>query len=275
MSKTVLGWLGVLFLAMGVTILWMGYKLSRPSAHASVLEIDRGYELPPPSAGDVYLKEFTLTERDGSKKGTADLLGKVSVTNFFFSTCPADCMRQNKQFEIVQREYGPKGVQFVGITCDPDSDTPSRLASYARNNFNIANDGKAWWFLTGDLTYISRIAEELYGVPLKKYTHTEKFEVRDKWGNPRGSFSWKEPASLAEMKLVLDRLLTETEPPADVVKAAEERAALIKRAEERAAELKADMAGDKAEEAPAADAAASTEPAPVLADPTVKTPAAP
>lgn len=250
MSKTVLGWLGVLFLAMGVTILWLGYKYSRPPivVYTSVPEIDRGYELPPPSAGDVYLKEFTLTERDGSKKGSADLLGKVSVTNFFFSTCPADCLKQNKQFEIIQREYGPKGVQFVGITCDPDNDTPSRLAAYARANFDIANDGQAWWFLTGDLTYISRIAEELYSVPLKRYTHTEKFEVRDKWGNPRGSFSWKDSASLAELKLTLDRLLKETEPPADVVKAAQERAAMIARAEARAAELKAYLSSDSKDE---------------------------
>ncbi|WP_425616872.1 SCO family protein [Anatilimnocola sp. NA78] len=260
MSKSVLAWLGVLFIAMGGTILWLGYKYSRPAAavYTSDPVLDRGYKLPPPSAGDVYLKEFTLTERDGSKKGTADLAGKVNVTNFFFASCPAECKRQNAQFEIIQREYGPKGVQFLSITCDPELDTPSYLAQHARQ-FDIANDGQAWWFLTGDLTYIRRIAEEIYRVPLKRYTHTEKFEVRDKWGHPRGSFSWKEPASLAELKLTLDRLLAETEPPAEVVKAAEERATQIKQAEEAATEQKAEK---QAEPVPAEKPAEATSPTP-------------
>ncbi|QDU31638.1 hypothetical protein ETAA8_67980 [Anatilimnocola aggregata] len=240
MSKAVLGWLGVLFIAMGGTVLWLGYKYSRPPivVYTSDPEIDRDYLVKPVSAGEPILKEFTLTERDGSKKGSADLAGRVNVTNFFFSTCPTECKYQNREFEIIQREYGPRGVQFLGITCDPDTDTPSQLAKYAQQ-FEIANDGAAWWFLTGDLTYIRRVAGEIYQVPLKKFTHTEKFEVRDKWGNPRGSFSWKDSASRAEMKLLLDRLLTETEPPADVQAKAAERAAMIERADANAAAEKA------------------------------------
>lgn len=237
MSKAVLAWLGILFIAMGGTIIWLGIKYSRPAVqvYAPVPQIDRDYKRPPPSAGDAYLTEFTLTERSGKRLGTADLAGRVSVTNFFFSSCPSTCLAQNRAFETVQREYGPQGVQFVSITCDPEIDTPSVLQAYTKKHqFEIAKEGDAWWFLTGDLTYIKRIAEEYYSVPLKRWTHTEKFEVRDKWGNPRGSFSWQNSVSLAELKLMLDKLLDETEPPADVQAAAVERAAMLERAKANA-----------------------------------------
>ena len=161
MSKAVLAWLGILFIAMGGTIIWLGIKYSLPAVqvYAPVPEIDRDYKRPPPSAGDAYLTDYTLSERSGRRLGTADLAGRVSVTNFFFSSCPSTCLAQNRAFETVQLEYGPKGVQFVSITCDPEIDTPSLLAKYAEK-FEIANKGDAWWFLTGDLTYIRRIAEE-------------------------------------------------------------------------------------------------------------------
>jgi cytochrome oxidase Cu insertion factor (SCO1/SenC/PrrC family) len=233
MSKAVLAWLGLLFVAMGGTFIWLGIKYSQPAVTVvgARSERDRDYQLPPPSAGDVYLTEYTLTERNGRKLGTDDLAGKVYVTNFFFSTCPTTCLQQNQKFETVQKEFGPKGVQFVSITCDPDTDTPSRLTRYADEKFKIAKNDDSWWFLTGDLKYIRRIAGEFYLVHLDKQTHTERFEVRDKWGNPRGSFEWKNDISLAELKLKLNSLLAETEPPADVQAAAKERAAMVERAQ--------------------------------------------
>lgn len=233
MSKAVLAWLGVLFVAMGGTFVWLGIKYSLPAMEVkrTLSAVDRDYQIVPPSAGEPILTEFTLTERSGRKLGSSDVKGRVSVTNFFFSFCPQECLRQQRAFEIVQREYGPKGVQFMSITCDPENDTPSRFTKYIdEKRFDIANNGEAWWFLTGDLTYIQRVAAEYYQVPLKRYTHTEKFEVRDKWGNPRGSFAWKDDKSLVDLKFTLDKLLSETEPPAEVQAAAAERAAMIERA---------------------------------------------
>lgn len=250
MSKAVLAWLGVLFIAMGGTFVWLGIKYSLPAVEVqrTLSAVDRDYQIVPPSAGEPILTEYTLTERSGKKRGSADLLGRVSVANFFFTHCPQECLRQQRAFEIVQRDYGPKGVQFVSISCDPENDTPSRFSRYiAEQKFDIAKNGEAWWFLTGDLTYIQRVAAEYYQVPLKRYTHTEKFEVRDKWGNPRGSYSWKDDKSLVDLKFTLDKLLVETEPPPEVKAAAAERAAMIERA--------------KANAAPAEDAPAATPPA--------------
>ena len=208
MSKALLGWLALMLIVMGTIGIVLGWRATQTGRYGSSSEPD--YQQLPSSAQASWLKSFTLTERSGKRVGTQDLQGKVHVTNFFFSTCPGPCLSQNKKFEEIQLQYGEKGVQFLSISCDPKVDDPARLRAYA-TKFRIKGD--SWWFLTGDLTYIRRIAAEVYQVMLDKQTHTERFLVSDKWGNLRGQFHWSKPAEMTDMKALLDKLLAETSPP--------------------------------------------------------------
>jgi len=220
MSKAVLAWLGVLFVVAGGSLLWLGFKqFVRPdfSVQSSIPMIDRDYQRKPLSASEPYLTEFTLTERSGKKRGTAELAGRVFVTNFFFTYCPTECRQQQAAFDRVQRDYGPKGVQFLSITCDPDNDHPDRLREYA---LRLNADHKHWSFLTGQMLYSQRIASEMYQVHLEKLSHSERFFVTDKWGHVRGNFEWNNLAEMTDMRVMLDRLLAETEEPAELKKPA-------------------------------------------------------
>ena len=208
MSKALLGWLALMLVVMGTIGIVLGWRASQEGKSGSSSEPD--YREVPSSASASWLTSFTLTERSGKRVGTQDLQGKVHVTNFFFSTCPGPCLSQNKKFEEVQLQYGEKGVQFLSISCDPEVDDPARLRAYAKK-FQIHGD--SWWFLTGDLTYIRRIAGEVYQVMLDKQTHTERFLVSDKWGNLRVQYHWSKPAEMTDMKSLLDKLLAETSPP--------------------------------------------------------------
>ena len=208
MSKALLAWLALILLVMGTIGIALGWRAAQSGKSGSNSEPD--YAQVPSSANASWLSTFMLTERDGRKLGTNELKGKVHVTNFFFSSCPGPCLTQNKKFEEIQLQYGERGVQFLSISCDPEVDTPARLRDYARK-FQIKGDD--WWFLTGDLMYIRRIAAEIYQVPLDKQTHTERFLVTDKWGNLRGQFHWGKPEEMTDMKLLLDKLLAETSPP--------------------------------------------------------------
>jgi cytochrome oxidase Cu insertion factor (SCO1/SenC/PrrC family) len=208
MSKQLLAWLALMMVVMGAIGIALGWRATQAEKSGSSSEPD--YRQVPSSASAKWLKSFTLTERSGRKVGTEDLQGKVHVTNFFFSTCPGPCLTQNKKFEEIQLQYGEQGVQFLSISCDPEVDDPARLRAYA-TKFQITGD--SWWFLTGDLAYIRRIAAEIYQVPLDKQTHTERFLVSDKWGNLRGQFHWSKPAEMTDMKALLDQLLAEKSPP--------------------------------------------------------------
>lgn len=209
MKRAVLAWLAVLLVVMGATGIWLGVKYagagSRSGSHA---EVDPAYLEAPPDAAQKFLKDFTLTDESGRQLSSKDLRGKVYVTNFFFSTCPGTCLQQNQKIQEIERQYGPKGVRFLSITCDPEIDNPDRLREYARK---LDADREHWSFLTGQLLYIRRVASEIYQVALNEKTHSERFFVTDKWGRIRGNFEWNRLDEITQMRLLLDKLLAETE----------------------------------------------------------------
>ena len=218
MSRTVLGWVAVLFLVMGATGLWLAAKAMRQSGDVvsgvgSQEEPDPTYRKLPANASEPWLTQFSLTERSGKMVSSKDLEGQVYVTSFFFSACPSVCLQQNQKIREIEQSYGAKGVKFVSITCDPDTDTPERLREYADK---LGADKKDWLFLTGDLTYIRRVAGEMFQVALDKQTHSERLFVTDKWGNIRGKFHWNQLDEVTSLRLMLDKLLAETEPPAEL-----------------------------------------------------------
>lgn len=217
MSKTVIAWLALMLIVLGGTgiILTLKYRREQGLASGSARpEVDLEYRRVPTSSSATLLTEFTLTERSGEQVGTAELKGKVHVVNFFFSTCPTSCMQQNRKFSELHQVYGRQGVQFVSITCDPETDSPAVLREYASRHFPQA--GKTWWFLTGDLGYLQRVAGEIFTVFLKRQQHMEDFLVIDKWGNYRGKFHWNRDEELTDLRRLLDKLVVETSPPADL-----------------------------------------------------------
>ncbi len=210
MSRSLIFWLALLFVFSGAGVVWTAIRLadrSRTSAQSS------SEKVPPPGSNEPILKEFTLTERDGTEFHSGRLDDQVWVASFFFASCPGSCRAQNLELMTLQNEYAKKGVKFVSITCDPKTDTPGKLREYAQTFQALP---EAWYFLTGDLTYIRRIGSEIFSVWVDERGHMDRFMTVDKWGNVRGHFDWHDKARLAELKAMLDKLLAETEPPADL-----------------------------------------------------------
>jgi cytochrome oxidase Cu insertion factor (SCO1/SenC/PrrC family) len=205
-------------LASGALFAVTAYKVLgrlRDDSAGHVIKIspaaDAAYQVVPPDGQADWMTGFTLTERSGREVQWKDLEGKVRVTSFFFSSCPANCLQENLKIREVQRAYAGQDVAFVSITCDPDMDSPERLREYAAK---LEAPRDQWLFLTGKLLYIRRVAGELFGVALDKQTHTERLIVSDKWGNHRGTFHWNKLDEMAQLRLLVDKLLVETEPAA-------------------------------------------------------------
>lgn len=178
------------------------------------VEHDDSFKIP-----DEWLTKYKLTERSGKTFDSESLAGKVHVVNFFFTSCPTACPLQTQKVQEIDREFGPLGVHFLSISCDPEIDTPPVLQKYAKK-YNA--DPQRWLFLTGGMLYTRRIASEVYGVPLDRYLHVEKLIVVDKWGKVRGYFLWNNPEEIGNMKELLTTLLAETEPPAEPAAPAQE-----------------------------------------------------
>ncbi len=150
-----------------------------------------------PPDDESWLSRFELTERSGKTVNSEDLLGQPYVVSFFFSTCPSICIQQNQKLKELQDEFEGRGVRFLAISVDPETDTPEVLREYAAR---FGADKDQWLFMTGDLTYIRRIGAEIYRQPVNKQFHTERFVLVDPQGEIEGLYSWPEPRQFEELK---------------------------------------------------------------------------
>src|SRR5699024_681054 len=134
--------------------------------------------------------EFSLINQHDNLITQNDLLGKVYVVEFFFTTCPSICPIMHESMVKVQDKYfGNPKVAFVSVTINPEVDTPQVLKQYAQEN-KVTNTN--WHFLTGDLKDIYALANQgfnLYAAEAPEveggFEHSGFFALVDKQGNIR------------------------------------------------------------------------------------------
>lgn len=85
-------------------------------------------ELPP---GEITggAPAFTLSDMSGKSVSLADFRGKVVVLDFWATWCPP-CKKEIPDFVELQKQYGPQGVQVVGIALDQ----PDKVRAFAEQN---------------------------------------------------------------------------------------------------------------------------------------------
>ena len=210
MSRAVLFWLAVLLFVCGGTLIWVGARYSEAftagGTNRTAPTKTKAYK--PPKASKEWLKEWELTDRSGKKLESQDLDGHLHIVSFFFASCPGNCKQQNLHIKELEQEFGPKGVKFLAITCDPDNDDPATLREYA-SKFQASKED--WYFLGGDLDYTSRVAGEVYGVSLGLKTHVERLILVDRNGKLRGRYSWQTGNEFNELKADLRALLKDND----------------------------------------------------------------
>ena len=103
--------------------------------------------------------DFELTERSGEPFRSADMLGKVWVVTFFFTTCPGPCERLNRNIEALQNDPALADVTWVSITVDPDNDTLEVLNRYA-DRFTF--EPGRWLFCRGTMEFTERLGQDAF-----------------------------------------------------------------------------------------------------------------
>lgn len=101
-----------------------------------------------PTFGDVpklhdfgHAPEFEGLTHDGKVFKSAYVLSnKLSIINFFFSTCQGPCPVLMSKIEKIIRDTSCKNVHFVSISVDPEQDTPEVLNNYRKErSFDAIN----------------------------------------------------------------------------------------------------------------------------------------
>lgn len=101
--------------------------------------------------------DFELTDQNRKKITNKDMLGKVYLVEFFFSTCPTICPVMNTNMRAIEEEINDPNFGIISISIDPDNDTPEKLKQHAQR---IGVKSPNWHFLTGNRAYIGKLADE-------------------------------------------------------------------------------------------------------------------
>lgn len=101
--------------------------------------------------------DFQLTDQNNKKITNKDMLGKVYLVEFFFSRCPTICPIMNTNMRAIEDEINNPDFGIISISIDPENDTPELLKEHAKR---IGVKSPNWHFLTGDRSYIGKLADQ-------------------------------------------------------------------------------------------------------------------
>ena len=108
-----------------------------------------------PVLGD--LPAFSLIAEDGSPFGKNDLLGRVWIADFVFTSCSDACPRLQAKMRSIQDRLIPAeqggNIGLLSISVDPERDTPEKLKQYAGI---FGARPSLWRSLTGDQQEVER-----------------------------------------------------------------------------------------------------------------------
>ncbi|WP_034042777.1 SCO family protein [Wocania ichthyoenteri] len=108
---------------------------------------------------------FNLTSKWNTEEGETiqleDLKGKTLVMVMIYTTCKAACPRLVADMRNIEAQIPKKNLEdlrFVLVSIDPETDTPQRLKSFAKENFM---DEEQWTFLQGTVTSVREFSNVL------------------------------------------------------------------------------------------------------------------
>lgn len=140
-----------------------------------------------------YVKPFTFINQDGKTVTEEDLKGKVTVVEYFFTTCKGICPKMNTSLKKIYEQYkNEPDFLVLAHTVQPEKDSVARLKFYADS---MKIDTKKWMLLTGrkDSLYKAARASYLLDDPQNnvekiedQFIHTQFLALVDKSGNVRG-----------------------------------------------------------------------------------------
>ncbi len=164
-----------------------------------------------------YVKPFHFTTQDGLSYTDRDMLGKVCVVEYFFTTCKGICPKMNTNMKTIYEAFKDEpNFMIVSHTCNPGTDSAARLKVYADS---MKIDTKKWVLLTGRKDSLYQIARSAYLLDDPKnsvdkiedqFIHTQFFALVDKDGKVRGQvYDGLKQAELDRLKKDIRSLLAE------------------------------------------------------------------
>jgi protein SCO1/2 len=156
---------------------------------------------------------FQLVNQNGQPFGSAQLVGKIWIADFVYSTCPGPCPMISSRMSELQKPLEKTDVHLVSFSVDPEKDTPQVLRGYAAK---LQADPARWDFLTGPKSAIYKLSHDGFklavsdgseeqGVPV----HSTRMVLVDRYGKIRGYYEATEADAVTKLLADTNHLLRE------------------------------------------------------------------
>lgn len=144
---------------------------------------------------------FQLTDQNGESYGSQQLLGKIWIADFIYSTCPGPCPLISSRMGDLQKPLRDTDVKLISFTVDPQRDTPAVLREYAAKL--EAQPGR-WYFLTGDKNTIYQLAVKGFKLATDEGgaegpIHSTRLVLIDRSGMIRGYYDATEADAITHL----------------------------------------------------------------------------
>ena len=164
-----------------------------------------------------YVQPFSFTNQDGGAVTDKDLLNKITVVEYFFTTCKGICPKLNTNMKQVYEIYkNEPDFQILSHTCNPDTDSVSVLKHYSDS---LQVNTQKWIFLTGRKDSLYQMARGSYLLDDPKnnvekiedqFIHTQFFALVDRQGKVRGKiYDGLKVLEVEQLKQDISKLLKE------------------------------------------------------------------
>jgi protein SCO1/2 len=156
---------------------------------------------------------FELINQYGQRFGSTQLLGKIWIADFIYTTCPGPCPMISSRMSELQKPLEKTDVHLVSFTVDPARDTPQILRGYAEK---LQAEPDRWDFLTGSQSAIYGLSrngfklaisdgDEEKGIPV----HSTRMILVDRHGEIRGYYDAAEADGMTRLLADTNHLLRE------------------------------------------------------------------
>lgn len=158
------------------------------------------------------ISDFQFVDSNEQPFSKQDLLGSVSVINFFFTSCPVSCPAIMSKIEYVRSKIKDTNgkTQFVSISVDPEHDTAAVLANYSQQKLNAASN---WHLLTASSDQILKFSVESLKLGTAEIPdlHSTRLALIDQKARVRGYYQSQEQEDLRKLGRDIELLLQNPE----------------------------------------------------------------
>jgi len=146
---------------------WLAFAALALAVPMSVLLLRPALRKEPPVLAE--LPQFSLVDEDAKPVHRDDLLGKVWIAEFVFTSCADACPRMQSKMKSLQERLTPLSqggnVGLLSVSVDPERDTPERLQQYAKA---FGQRKGQWRYLTGDQREVERTVVKGFHIAMAK-----------------------------------------------------------------------------------------------------------